>query len=233
MKNPIAHLSQEQIQTNALLTDEQFVLLKRLNTFAGYQVAHDTEVKYMPAKAIYKVNQELKLALVALMTTCSMLDPKRDGRETEKFFEQEIKIIQQSITQKYIDFGGIRPFLTQNFLISEIVEDWILYRDVNGDGIYALMDRKTALQGLSSYSKGGDPVYEFARFYRKFMENKMAQKKASQNDFKKIAMKTLTEQVIQQQLAQGHSPNEILQHIMNDDLLGATSLDDTPLFPHK
>ena len=37
--------------------------------------------------------------------------------------------------------------------------------DVNGDGIHALMDRKTYLQGLSTYARGGHPVYEFARFY--------------------------------------------------------------------
>ena len=111
MQKQVAYLDQEQIQTNALLNSGQLGLLQKLNSFAHYQVAHDYEVQQMPAKVIYKVNAELKLALVALMTTCSLLDPKRDGRETEKFFEKEIKIIQQNSTQKYIDFGKIRPFL--------------------------------------------------------------------------------------------------------------------------
>ena len=219
MKNQVTHYLQEQIQTNVPLNTIQRVLLEKLDNFAHYQAGHDPEVKKMPAKAFYKVNEELELALVALMTTCSLLDPMREGHETDKFFKKEIKIIQKSATLKHIDFGHIRPFLVQNFLIPEIVDDWILYRDVTGDGIHALMDRKTALQGLPTYSAGGSPVYEFSRFYRKFMEDKISKKNQAQNDFKKMAMKTLSEQVIGQQLAAGHSAQEILDHIMNDNLL--------------
>lgn len=234
MKNQITYFQKEQIQTNAPLGIEQLELLQKLNSFAWYQANHNYEVRCMPAKATYKVNEELELALVALMTTCSLLDPKREGHETEKFFKKEIKIIQKTQHEKFIDFGKIRPFLVFNFLIPEIVDDWILYRDVTGDGIHALMDRKTALQGLSTYSAGGSPVYEFSRFYRKFMEDKIAKKKASENDFKKIAMKTLTEQVIQQQLASGRSAQEILNHIMNDNLLNIGAPDsDIPLLPKK
>lgn len=233
MRKQVAYLNQEQIQMSVFLTPERLELLQKLNSFAHYQAAHDYEVQCMPAKSIYKVNEELKLALVALMTTCSMLDPKRDGAETEKFFEKEIKIIQKNSTLKYIDFGKIRPFLIQNFLIPEIVDDWILYRDVAGDGIHALVDRKTSLQGLPAYSRGGTPVYEFSRFYRKFMEDKISKKQKVQDDFKKIAMKSLTEQVIQQQLALGHSANEILDHIMNDNLLEIISPDDKRLLPKK
>jgi hypothetical protein len=46
-------------------------------------------------------------------------------------------------------------------------------------------------------------------------------------------MKTLTEQVIHQQLAQGHSAQEILDHIMNDDLLEIAKPEDKPLLPRK
>lgn len=216
-----------------MLYSEQLNLLQKLNIFAVYQVTHDSEVRSMPVKAFYKVNQELELALVALMTTCSMLDPKREGNETEKFFEKEIKIIQKDSTQKYIDFGRIRPFLLQNFLIPEIVDDWILYRDVASDGIYALIDRKTELQGLPSYSRGGSPVYEFARFYRKFMEDKILHKRKSQNDFKESLIKTLSEQIVHQQLEQGYSAQEILNHIMNDELLEMTSSKDKLALPQK
>ena len=233
MEKQVAYLDQDKIQTKVPLTEDALFLLQRLNTFAHYQKANDYEVQCMPAKAIYKVNEELKLALVALMTTCSLLDPKREGWENEKFFEKEIKIIQRNSSQKYIDFGHIRPFLIQNFLIPEIVDDWILYRDVAGDGIHALVDRKTALQGLPTYARGGSPVYEFSRFYRKFMEDKIAKKKASQDDFKKVAMKTLTEQLIQQQLEAGHSAQDILDRIMNDDLLEIAPTDDKPLLPRK
>ena len=234
MKQSLIFENREKIQTSWPLHKVQMELLYKLNSFAHYQAGCNYEVQCMPAKAIYKVNEELKLALIALMVTCSMLDPKREGNETEKFFEKEIKVIQENSVRKYIDFGHIRSFLIQNFLIAEIVDDWILYRDVAGDGIHALMDRKTALQGLPTYSRGGTPVYEFSRFYRKFMEDKIAKKKATQNDFKKVAMKTLSEQLIQQQLSLGHSPQEILDHIMNDDLIGISSSDaDRLLLPGK
>ncbi len=232
MRNQMIYMGK--IQTNPPLGQGQMGLLQKLNSFAEYQASHDQEVRQMPAKMTYKINAELKLAIVALMTTCSLLDPNRDGPESETYFEKEIKIIQQNSGQKYIDFGHIRPFLIQNFLIPEIVDDWILYRDVAGDGIHALMDRKTALQGLSTYARGGTPVYEFSRFYRKFMENKIAKKNQTQEDFKKIAMKTLTEQIISSQLAQGHSASEILDHIMNDNLLElTTSNSPNPLLPKK
>ena len=232
MRNQMIYMGK--IQTNPPLGQGQMGLLQKLNAFAEYQASHDHEVRQMPAKIIYKINAELKLALIALMTTCSLLDPNRHGSESETYFEKEIKIIQQNSGQKYIDFGRIRPFLIQNFLIPEIVDDWILYRDVAGDGIHALMDRKTALQGLSTYARGGTPVYEFSRFYRKFMENKIAKKNQTQEDFKKIAMKTLTEQIISSQLAQGHSASEILDHIMNDNLLELTTLNpQNPLLPKK
>ena len=114
------------------------------------------------------------------------------------------------------------------------MDDWILYRDVAGDGIHALVDRKTALQGLPTYARGGNPTYEFSRFYRKFMENKIAKKTTTQNDFKKMAMKALSEQLIGQQLAAGRSAEEILEHIMNDDLLSIGSFDsEKPLLPKK
>ena len=118
---------------------------------------------------IYKVNDELKMALIAWLTTCALLDPKRRGVEYQKFFEDQIKIIQDSRGNKYIDFGFVRPQLVQQSIFQEIVNDWTLYRDVNGDGIHALVDRKTYLQGLNTYTSGGHPVYEFARFYRRFM----------------------------------------------------------------
>ena len=234
MQKPISYVTQEQLQTSIPLTEEAQALLHKLNAFAHYQAAHDYEVQCMPAKATYKVNHELKLALVALLTTCSLLDPRREGWEAEAFFDREIKIIQNSTMQKEIDFGQIRLFLLQNFLIPEVVDDWILYRDVAGDGIHALVDKKTALQGLPTYARGGGPVYEFSRFYRKLMEDKIAKKQASQDDFKKMAMKTLSEQIVQQQLSAGHSAQEILEHIMNEDLITiGDCTTDKPLLPKK
>lgn len=46
----------------------------------------------------------------------------------------------------------------------------MIYRDRNGMGIKTLIDTKTNLVGLPDFSRGGDPVYEFARFHRKYTE---------------------------------------------------------------
>lgn len=226
----------KQFSVSIPLTDEQMNLINLLNDFAIHQAEYDEEVRQFPAKMIYKVNDELKLALVALLTTCSLLDPKRHGNEAQKFFEEQIKIIQDTQNCKVIDFGTIRPELVQQSFIPEVINDWILYRDVNGDGIHALIDKKTYLQGLNTYSRGGHPVYEFARFYRRFMEDKLAKKAKEQQSLKEIALKSLTDQVIHQQLEKGVSPQHILENILSDNvtpLLDGTQDTITALLPKK
>ncbi len=218
----------KQILVSIPLTNEQMRLIALLNDFAIHQAEYDPEVRQFPAKMMYKVNDELKLALVALLTTCSLLDPKRHGDEAQKFFEEQIKIIQDAPNQKVIDFGAIRPQLVQQSFIPEIIDDWILYRDINGDGIHALMDKKTHLQGLKTYARGGHPVYEFARFYRRFMEDKLAKKAAEQKTIKEIAIKSLTDQVIQQKLEKGISPASILEDLTDDGNI-ENLLQDSPL----
>ncbi|MBQ3695769.1 MAG: hypothetical protein II938_02205 [Alphaproteobacteria bacterium] len=211
------HQSQaKQLMTSVPLTNAQMRLVSLLNDFAIHQAEYDPEVRQFPAKMMYKVNDELKLALVALLTTCSLLDPQRHGNEAQKFFEDQIKIIQGTHGNKVIDFGSIRPDLVQQSMIPEVIDDWILYRDINGDGIHALMDRKTYMQGLTTYARGGHPVYEFARFYRRFMEDKLAKKIQEQQKVKEIALKSLTDQVIQKQLEQGYSPQQLLDQIISD-----------------
>ena len=216
------------ISVSVPLSRPQMQLIMLLNDFAIHQAEYNSEVRQFPAKMIYKVNDELKLALVALLTTCSLLDPKRHGNETQKFFEDQIKIIQSAQNQKSIDFGAIRPKLIQQCLIPEVVDDWILYRDVNGDGIHALMDRKTYLQGLPTYARGGHPVYEFARFYRRFMEDKLAKKMNEQKSLKEIAVKSLTDQVIQRQLDKGYSPQQLLEQITQSEIGLFDDNDETP-----
>lgn len=206
----------KQLMTSVALTNDQMRLLALLNDFAIHQAEYNPEVQQFPAKMVYKVNDELKLALVALLTTCSLLDPLRHGNEAQKFFEDQIKIIQKADGNKVIDFGSIRAELIRQSLIPEVIDDWILYRDINGDGIHALMDRKTYLQGLTTYARGGHPVYEFARFYRRFMEDKLAKKMKETQKVKEIAIKSLTDQVIQHQLENGQSPQKLLEQILSD-----------------
>ena len=109
--------------------------------------------------------------------------------------------------------------MLQNFLIPEIVDDWITYRDARGDGIYALKDKKTRLQGLNSFSPGGSPVMEFARFYRKFMEEKIKKENDFRQQFQQIALKSLTDEIVRQQLQNGHNPAEVLSYVLSQDFL--------------
>jgi len=219
----------KQLMASIPLTNDQMRLVSLLNDFAIHQAEYDPEVRQFPAKMMYKVNDELKLGLVALLTTCSLLDPLRHGNEAQKFFEDQIKIVQDSDGHKVIDFGSIRPDLIYQSLIPEVIDDWILYRDINGDGIHALMDRKTYLQGLTTYARGGHPVYEFARFYRRFMEDKLAKKIQENQKVKEIALKSLTDQVIQHQLEQGNSPQQLLESILSDNTKNLFDKEERPL----
>ncbi|MBQ4472512.1 MAG: hypothetical protein II942_04665 [Alphaproteobacteria bacterium] len=216
LSQAIEQASANQILVSQPLTTAQFQILSILNQFAIHQARYNPEVQRFPAKMIYKVNDELKMALVALLTTCSLLDPTRNGEEAQKFFEEQVKITQDLNGNKTIQFGKIRPDLVEHALIPEVVDDWILYRDVNGDGIHALMDRKTHLQGLATYARGGHPVYEFARFYRRFMEDKIAKSQRAKEKAKEIALKSLTDQVIQRQLNNGYSPQQLLENLMQE-----------------
>ena len=149
---------------------------------------------------IYKVNEELKLALVAMLMTCVVMDYHRQGREMKEFFDAQVKIIQKDSGEKTFDFGVIRPELLERFLIPEMVDDWITYRDVNGDGIHALVRKKMGFKKLPGYEKGGDPLYEFVRFYRKLMENKQHKSEQLLEMFQKDAVQSLANKVVEQQL---------------------------------
>ena len=64
---------------------------------------HKIMIKYIgdnPALKIdeFELNQELKLALVALLTTCALLDPTRQRQETESFFNRQLNILQKNQT---------------------------------------------------------------------------------------------------------------------------------------
>ncbi len=228
LSNMIQIAGQNRIYSSVPLTKGQFDLLNALNQFAVHQAMNDSEVRRMPAKMLYKVNAELKLAIVALLTTCALLNPKRSASDMASVFQRQVHVIQKETHTKQIDFGAIHKDLVQQFLIPEIVNDWILYRDTCGDGIHALMDYKTALQGLTSFRRGGDPVYEFARFYRKFMEDKIAKQQKVNWNYQKIALQTLSEKLIDQQLKSGVSPEQIFGQITQGTFFQKQEKTDSP-----
>lgn len=215
-KQAVQYASANTIVTSFPFTKTQFEQLQKLSLFAVHQASNNDEVRLMPAKMIYKVNEELKLALIALLVTCSVMDFQRQGQETKEFFDAQIKIIQKNNGKKNIDFGIIRADLLERFLIPEIVDDWITYRDVNGDGIHALMRKKTGFIGIKNYEKGGEPLYEFVRFYHKFMEQKQRKSEKLLEQFKQEAVHSLANKVVEQQLLEGRSPDTILKSLMND-----------------
>ena len=141
LSNMIQIAEQNRIYSSVPLTKGQFDLLNALNQFAVHQAMNDSEVRRMPAKMLYKVNAELKLAIVALLTTCALLNPKRSASDMASVFQRQVHVIQKETHTKQIDFGAIHKDLVQQFLIPEIVNDWILYRDTCGDGIHALSEK--------------------------------------------------------------------------------------------
>jgi len=213
-KQAVQHASTNVITSSVPLTKHQFQQLEKLNLFAVHQASNNHEVQMMPAKMIYKVNEEFKTALVAMLTTCAVMDYHRQGRETKDFFENQVQIFQKRSGEKILDFGVIRPDLLERFLIPEIVDDWITYRDVNGDGIHALARKKTGFLGLSGYEKGGDPVYEFVRFYHSLMADKQRKSEKLLETFQQAAVCSLANHVVHQQLLEGHSPDTIMNRLL-------------------
>ena len=215
-KQAVQHASSNVIRSSFPFTKSQFEQLIKLNLFAVHQASYNDEVRMMPAKMIYKVNAELKTALIVLLMTCAVIDYQRQGRETKDFFDSQINVIQKRSGEKVIDFGQIRSDLLERFLIPEIVDDWITYRDVNGDGIHALSRKKTGFLGVAGYEKGGDPMYEFVRFYRKLMEQKQYKSEKLLERFQQEAVQSLANHVVEQKLLAGQSPADILKSLTDE-----------------
>ena len=74
---------------------------------------------------------------------------------------------------------------------------------------------------------------EFARFYRKFMENKLQTKNKLNQQIQQTALKSLTDEIIRQKLANGVSPQDVLTSIMSDQFLIENDAEKTLLIPKK
>ena len=165
------------IETSVPLETDQLDALENLSQYCVNAALHNPEVIKRPLKVVYKANEALKEALVAICLAYSLINPRRKLRENKEFFEKNITIYQRPGNIKFIDFGQIAPDSIQAAVYWEIVEDWKLYCDKECGGIKALVDEKTNLAGLDNYIRGGDPIYEFARFHRKYTEKPKFRKK--------------------------------------------------------
>ncbi len=203
------------------LSAEQTDALQNLNEYCVNLALQMPEVAKKPLKVIYKSNEEFKTALVAFCLCQSLTNPRRKLRESKEFFEKNITIYHLPNNVKEIDFGGITPENVVEAVNWEVLEDWKLYRDNESGGIKALVDEKTNLAGLDTYQRGGDPLYEFARFHRKFTEkeNKIAEESRiqAQNAFRNAVVQSVTSEVAKQQLLAGRNPMDIINSLLSQE----------------
>lgn len=199
------------------LSAEQLDALQDLNAYCVNQVLSDPEVAFDPRKINYKANQEFKMALLAMCLAQSMVNPSRRHKENKEFFDENICIYMNDAGQKVIGFGNILPENVSDAIFEEIVEDWKIYHDKEGFGIKALIDDKTNLVGLDNYNRGGDPIYEFARFRRKYTEKERfkeeRRRESAQEAFRNAMVQTLALDVAKQQLLEGRNPLELLDQL--------------------
>ncbi len=227
------------IACNVELYPDQIDALQNLSDYCVRLVLQTPEVMREPLKIMYKSNEEFKTALVAFCLCQSLTNPRRKVKESKEFFEKNITIYHHTNNVKEIKFGEIDPFNVREAISWEIVEDWKLYRDNECGGIKALVDEKTKLTGLDTYQRGGDPLYEFARFHRKFTEkeNRIAEQSRieAQNAFRNAVVQSVASEVAKQQLSQGKNPMDIINSLLGqeDKLAIGSPKSDRPRLTHR
>lgn len=202
------------IESSIDFSFKQLDLIKELNIFCVNQVLNDVEVLRDPRKIIYRTNQELHFALVALALSRTLVNPLSKKSYNKEFLETNISIATGNYKNKIIHYGEIDEEEASAYIYPEIVYDWMLYRDKHGRGINALMDTKTHLNRIESYQRGGDPQYEFARFERQYAEQKCrkeSQEKASaQQTFRNAIAHTFATEIAKKQIIEGKDPMEFM-----------------------
>lgn len=221
------------------LSAEQTDALQNLNEYCVNLALQMPEVAKKPLKIIYKSNEEFKTALVAFCLCHSLTNPRRKLRENKEYFEKNITIYHLPNNVKEINFGEISPESVAEAINWDVLEDWKLYRDNETGGIKALVDEKTNLTGLDNYLRGGDPLYEFARFRRKFTEkeNKIAEESRiqAQNAFRSAVIQSVTSEVAKQQLLSGRNPMDIINSLLSqeDELQLPSNRPNTPQITNR
>lgn len=189
-------------------------LLKELNIFCANQVLDDIEVLRDPRKIIYRTNQELHFALVAMSLSRTLVNPQSKKSYNKEFLQSNISVASGNYKNKIINYGEIEEEEAIASIYPEIVYDWMIYRDKNGRGINALMDTKTHLNRIESYQRGGDPQYEFARFERQYAEQKCRRenqdKESAQQTFRNAIAQTFATELAKKQIIEGKDPMEFM-----------------------
>lgn len=193
-----------EIVSNIELANRDKAVLFQLNQFSVMQVEEDEEVLRDPRKIFYKTDEELKCALTGLCLAVALTKSYGRKKYNKEFFEGNIKIYHPDSRIKKIDFGEVDRELLSDVLNENLIFDWMVYRDNKGRGIMGLADyRGIDLEEDVGFRRGGTPVYEFARFERKYykkMREKVGRQKDDMQDafrrvFAEAAAKKLTEQI--------------------------------------
>jgi hypothetical protein len=160
-------------------------------------------------------NQEMKYALTAICLAGNLINPMRKHREDLRFFLDNIAVTTEDNNIRYINFGKINPYDVQDAIYYDIVEDWKIYRDKEGQGIITLMDDKTNLVRIDGFEAGGNPLYEFARFHRKYTEKEHRKQERAREEaqiaFRNEMARTIANKVTEQQLLEGKNPMELME----------------------
>ncbi len=208
------------IVTNLPLTHHQLQLLKQIHVLAVNCALNVPEVLRDPRKISYYANQELKLGVAALLMTHVLVNHLSKAKYTEEFIVEHLAVYTNTEgTQKRVDLTEIEEKIFKAAIYDEIVFDWIIYRTPGNRGIKSLSDEKTFAQGLKNFYKGSSPISEFARFERKYFEEKQAKKKNDKESAQKAFRNTFVQQVAQavaKEILQKQDPMIIAQSLFSD-----------------
>lgn len=204
-----------EIVSNIELSDEDRALLFQLNQFAVMQVEEDEEVLRDPRKIFYKTDEELRYALTGLCLAIALTKSYTRKKYNKEFFEANIKIYHPDKRSKKIDFGEIDKELLSDVLDENLIFDWMVYRDNKGRGLMGLADHhEIDLEVDVNFNRGGTPVYEFARFERKYYK-KMREKAGKQKDDMQDAFRRVFAEAAAKQLATKIDPVEFTARLFN------------------
>ena len=217
-------VSCRRIETNACLAANQLDIISQLNSFCASKILNDIEVCKDPRKITYKTNQELKLALVALCLSVTLTKHRAKNFYNKEYFEDNILVEHHMPDILSINFINIEDFIIDSAIESELVFDWLVYRDFEGRGIQALINEKMCDFELDGFNAGGCPVYEFARFQRKYHDFKRRKqnkdKENAQETFRNAIVHEVATQIASQQMLNGSNPLELVNMLFDSKDVG-------------
>jgi len=211
------------IETIPQVSTEAQKELYRLHLFCCQQAVHSKEIRKNPLKLGYYAVQEMQLAFSAIFVSYRLTHPECPYSWTKEFFANHIIVDRGPDGHTKIKF--LRPLdieVINGAINEEIINDWLVYRAHDNNGIRTLVDFKNHLIDLPNFYRGGHPIDEFSRFERKLQEkrNKTTEKRNDELDleFRKTLVKTAAEQAVGKMLSNGMSAKDLLNHALSGDL---------------